>query len=190
MLVRVSAWMRRRSGVAHTPHQLRGFLQASRRSASFDPSAGDWLYSQRAVSGRDIRIDSIRPPVFRPNTVPCGKRSEITPRPCGDRFGPDHKSSLHVSRARISACPVVDEVELDVTAAAQLLPRLLLGGEGIVLRVDTEVIIGARSRFSRDGWVVVTLCLATSGTYASTIASRQSFEKPKISSAGRSFRSE
>ena len=145
MLVRVSAWMRRRSGVAHTPHQLRGFLQASRRSASSDPSAGDWLYSQRAVSGRDIRIDSIRPPVFRPNTVPCEERAAITPGSCGGRFGLNHTSKLHVSRANISARPVVDEVELDVTAAAQLLPRLLLGGEGIVLRVDTEVIIGARS---------------------------------------------
>ena len=39
-------------------------------SASGVPSTTLWLYSHRAVSGNDIRIDSMRPPVFSPKTVP------------------------------------------------------------------------------------------------------------------------
>ncbi len=34
------------------------------------PSTGVWSYSQRLVSGSDMRIDSIRPPVFKPKVVP------------------------------------------------------------------------------------------------------------------------
>ena len=42
----------------HATHQtqVRGLLQASNRSASGEPSAGFWSYSQRAVSGRDMRM--------------------------------------------------------------------------------------------------------------------------------------
>merc|ERR1719217_1920178 len=39
-------------------------------SASGVPSSTWWLYSHRAVSGRDIRMLSIRPPVLSPKTVP------------------------------------------------------------------------------------------------------------------------
>ncbi len=54
---------------AHFTH-ARGVWQASSRSASRLPGAGFWSYSQRAVSGRLIRMLSMRPPVFRPNVVP------------------------------------------------------------------------------------------------------------------------
>jgi hypothetical protein len=42
----------------------------SRSSASREPGAGWKSYNQRARGGRDMRIDSIRPPVFNPKTVP------------------------------------------------------------------------------------------------------------------------
>ena len=54
----------------HALTHSRGFLKASMMSASGVPSATLWLYSHRAVSGSDIRIDSMRPPVFSPKTVP------------------------------------------------------------------------------------------------------------------------
>ena len=57
--------------LAWAPHtQLRGVMHASSRSASREPGAGFWSYSQRAVSGSDMRMDSMRPPVLRPNVVP------------------------------------------------------------------------------------------------------------------------
>ena len=34
------------------------------------PSSGWWSYSHRLVSGSDMRMDSMRPPVFSPNVVP------------------------------------------------------------------------------------------------------------------------
>lgn len=56
--------------VAGAYTQLRGVLQASSKSASGLPAAGFWSYSQRAVSGSDIRMLSMRPPVFSPKVVP------------------------------------------------------------------------------------------------------------------------
>ena len=56
----------RRSHFAHS----RGVLKASIISASGEPAAGSCEYSHRAVSGSDMRIDSMRPPVLRPKTVP------------------------------------------------------------------------------------------------------------------------
>ena len=53
-----------------THAQVRGFVQASMRSASGLPGSGVTLYSHRDVSGKDMRIDSILPPVFKPNVVP------------------------------------------------------------------------------------------------------------------------
>ena len=53
-----------------TQHHSRAFLKASMMSASGDPGVTWWLYSHRAVSGSDMRIDSMRPPVFSPKTVP------------------------------------------------------------------------------------------------------------------------
>ena len=50
--------------------QVLGFLQASSSSNSGEPGAGWWSYSQPAVLGRDMRMDSMRPPVFRPKVVP------------------------------------------------------------------------------------------------------------------------
>lgn len=50
--------------------QVRGFLHASIRSCSGVPSAGTLSYIQRAVKGRDMRMDSMRPPVLRPKVVP------------------------------------------------------------------------------------------------------------------------
>jgi len=51
-------------------HQSRAFLNASRISASGEPASGTCEYSHRAVSGSDIRMLSMRPPVLRPKTVP------------------------------------------------------------------------------------------------------------------------
>ena len=48
----------------------RGFKHASSRSASGEPGSGVTLYSHRDVRGRDMRIDSILPPVFSPKVVP------------------------------------------------------------------------------------------------------------------------
>ena len=59
-------------------------------SASGDPGSTLWSYSQRAPSGIDIRIDSIRPPVLSPATPECWLPS----------VSPSHKSRLtpsHVS---------------------------------------------------------------------------------------------
>ena len=39
-----------------------GFWKMSRALASSEPSAGSFWYSHRAVSGRDMRTDSIRTP--------------------------------------------------------------------------------------------------------------------------------
>ena len=50
--------------------QVRGFLNASSASASREPSSGCMSYCQRAVRGRDMRMDSMRPPVRRPKVVP------------------------------------------------------------------------------------------------------------------------
>ena len=50
--------------------QVLGFLNASRASASLDPSSGCMSYCHLAVSGRDMRMDSILPPVRRPKVVP------------------------------------------------------------------------------------------------------------------------
>ena len=50
--------------------QSRGFKQASSKSASGEPGEGVTLYSHRDVSGSDIKIDSILPPVFKPKVVP------------------------------------------------------------------------------------------------------------------------
>ena len=55
---------------ARAQNQSRGFLKASMISASGVPSSTWWLYSHRAVSGSDIRMLSMRPPVLRPKTVP------------------------------------------------------------------------------------------------------------------------
>jgi hypothetical protein len=40
------------------------------KSASLLPGLGTTSYSHRAVRGMDIRMDSIRPPVFKPKVVP------------------------------------------------------------------------------------------------------------------------
>ena len=45
-------------------------LVASMKSASGEPGTGWKSYIQLAESGNDIRMDSVRPPVFRPNVVP------------------------------------------------------------------------------------------------------------------------
>jgi hypothetical protein len=50
--------------------QSRGFLAASKSSASGLPGSGTTSYSHRLVRGILIRMDSIRPPVFRPKVVP------------------------------------------------------------------------------------------------------------------------
>jgi hypothetical protein len=57
---------------AHT--HVRGFLHASSRSASGDPSLGWLSYIHDAVSGSDMRMDSMRPPVLSPNVVPLRRR--------------------------------------------------------------------------------------------------------------------
>ena len=43
---------------------------AASDSASALPGSGVWAYAQRTSGGIDIRIDSTRPSVRRPNTVP------------------------------------------------------------------------------------------------------------------------
>ena len=40
------------------------------KSASGEPGTGWWSYIHLAVRGVDMRIDSVRPPVFRPKVVP------------------------------------------------------------------------------------------------------------------------
>ena len=51
-------------------HQVRGFLKASIASASGEPGAGLWSYWNSQYLGRDMRMDSMRPPVFKPKVVP------------------------------------------------------------------------------------------------------------------------
>ncbi len=55
---------------AHSFAQSRGFKYTSTNSASREPGAGRKSYSQRTRGGSDIRIDSVRPPVFKPKMVP------------------------------------------------------------------------------------------------------------------------
>ena len=54
------------------PHatQVRGLRKASMASASRLPSAGCMSYCHLAVRGRDMRMDSMRPPVRNPKVVP------------------------------------------------------------------------------------------------------------------------
>ncbi|CAL6432596.1 unnamed protein product [Bathycoccus prasinos] len=47
-----------------------GFMNASNASASLLPSFGCMSYCHLAVSGKDIKMDSILPPVFKPKVVP------------------------------------------------------------------------------------------------------------------------
>jgi hypothetical protein len=50
--------------------QVRGLRKASMASASRLPSAGCMSYCHLAVRGRDMRMDSMRPPVLNPKVVP------------------------------------------------------------------------------------------------------------------------
>lgn len=61
-------------------------------SASGDPGSTLWSYSQRAPSGIDIRIDSIRPPVLSPATPECWLPS-VSPSH-KSRATPSHVSSI------------------------------------------------------------------------------------------------
>jgi hypothetical protein len=50
--------------------QVLGFLQQSSSSNSGVPGCGCMSYIQLAVKGSDMRMDSMRPPVFSPKVVP------------------------------------------------------------------------------------------------------------------------
>lgn len=64
-----AAWLKP-SQLGRDYTQTRGLRQASSSSASGEPALGWWSYSHEAVWGMDMRIDSMRPPVFRPKVVP------------------------------------------------------------------------------------------------------------------------
>ena len=53
-----------------SPSQSRGRRYSARSDASAEPGSGVQPYSQRASGGSDIRMDSARPPVCRPKSVP------------------------------------------------------------------------------------------------------------------------
>lgn len=63
--------------------------------------------------------------------------------PAGGK-GEGHEDGLDASPSlQAKGCAaVIDEVKLDVAAAAELLPLLLLRGEGIVLVLDNEGAVG------------------------------------------------
>jgi 3-oxoacyl-[acyl-carrier-protein] synthase-1 len=52
------------------PSQSCGCKYLSYNSASAEPGSGDQLYCQRTRGGKDIRMDSVRPPDCRPKSVP------------------------------------------------------------------------------------------------------------------------
>ena len=53
-----------------SPSQSRGRRYSETSDASAEPGSGVQPYSQRTSGGSDIRMDSARPPVCRPKSVP------------------------------------------------------------------------------------------------------------------------